>query len=127
MALLVRIGLPEAIRTRVAREEVVGLQADLAAERRLDFAYVRAAAGEQRPAKLRLDEELGIESVGRRVKGSAGDSTVNCRCSYSAPKASGMRTKTVLPLSEAPTLCAERSATTSAGLKLPPSSMRARI
>ena len=77
MLLLVRVGLPEAVGTRVAGEEMVGLQADLAAEWRLDFSYVWAAAGEERPAKLRLDEELSVEPIRCRVEGGARDRSID--------------------------------------------------
>ena len=77
MLLRVDVRLPEARRALVARELRVGLQPDLAAQRRLDLALVAARAGEERAAELGLDEELGVEDGGSRVEGDTRDSGVN--------------------------------------------------
>ena len=70
-------GLPLAGGARVARELRVGLETELAVERRLDLALVAARAGEQRAAELGLDEELSVEHLGRRVERRAGDRRVD--------------------------------------------------
>ena len=69
---------------------MVGLETDLAAERRLDFALVSARAGEERAAQLDLDEELGVEGAGGRVEGRAGDAGVDVvGCSDRVPGVTG--------------------------------------
>ena len=70
-------GLPLAGRARVARELRVGLETELAVERRLDLALVAARAGEQRAAQLRLNEEMRVELLGRRVEGRTRDGGVD--------------------------------------------------
>ena len=75
--LVAREGLPEAVRGRVSREEVVGLEADLAVERGHHLALVRAVAREERAAHLHLDEDLRVEDSRSRVEGSAGDGRVD--------------------------------------------------
>ena len=69
--------LPLARGAGVAREVVVGLETDLTSESGFDLALVAASAGEKRAAKLGLNEELGVESGGSRVKGCAWDSRVD--------------------------------------------------
>ena len=66
--LVVHEGLPLACRARVARDRVVGLEPELALERRLDLALVSARAGEDGPAKLSLEEELRVKEAGGGVK-----------------------------------------------------------
>ena len=63
--------LPEACRALVAGKLGVGLETQLAVERRLDLALVSTRAGEERAAELGLDEELGVERRGRRVERKA--------------------------------------------------------
>ena len=70
-------GLPLASGARVARELRVGLETELAVERRLDLALVAARAGEQRAAELGLDEELRVEELGGGVEGRSGDGRVD--------------------------------------------------
>ncbi len=77
LGLVVDERLPLARGARVARELGVGLQPDLAAERGLDLALVAPRAGEERAAELGLDEELGVEELGRRVEGRSGDGGVD--------------------------------------------------
>ena len=64
-------GLPLASGARVARELRVGLETELAVERRLDLALVAARAGEQRAAELGLDEELSVKDLWSRIEGCA--------------------------------------------------------
>lgn len=51
---------------------MVGLETDLAGESRLDLTLVAARAGEENTAELGLNEELGVELAGGRVKRQAG-------------------------------------------------------
>lgn len=69
--------LPLAGRTRVAREKVVGLEAELALQRGLDGALDAALPGERGPAQLRLDEELAVHDRGGGVEGRARDRRVD--------------------------------------------------
>ena len=77
LGLVVDERLPLARRARVARELRVGLEAQLAVQRGLDLALVPARAGEDRAPELGLDEELGVEELGGRVEGRAGDGGVD--------------------------------------------------
>lgn len=61
----------------VASNRAVGLEADLTAEGGLNFTLVARRSGEQRPAELRLDEELGIERARGGVEGRSGDRRVD--------------------------------------------------
>ena len=73
-------GLPLASGARVARELRVGLETELAVERRLDLALVATRSGEQRAAELSLDEELGVEELRGRVEGGSRNSRVDEVC-----------------------------------------------
>ena len=77
MLLVIDVRLPETRSAGVASEFAVGLQTDLAAERRHDFALIRAVAGEEGALELSLNEELSVERERRRVEGSAGDGGVD--------------------------------------------------
>ena len=77
LRLVVHERLPLAGRARVARELRVGLETELAVERRLDLALVAPRAGEERAAELGLDEELSVEELGCRVEGRPGDGGVD--------------------------------------------------
>ncbi len=70
-------GLPLASSARVTSELRVGLETELAAEGRLDLTLVAARAGEERTTELRLDEELSVEELRRRVEGGSGDRGVD--------------------------------------------------
>lgn len=72
LRLVVHERLPLARRARVARDRVVALQAHLALQRALHLALVAPLAGEQRPAQLRLDEELRVPQLRRRVERQPG-------------------------------------------------------
>ena len=74
---LTNVGLPLACRAGVASEQMVGLETDLALERRLDLALVCTVTREERAAELGLDEELGVEERRSRVEGRARDRRVN--------------------------------------------------
>ena len=77
MLLVVDVRLPETRSAGVARELAVGLQTNLAAERRHDLALVRAITGEEGALELSLNKELSVERERRRVEGSAGDGGVD--------------------------------------------------
>ena len=77
LRLVVHEALPLARRPAVPREQVVRLEAQLAVQRGLDLALVPARAGEDRAPELGLDEELGVEELGGRVEGRAGDGGVD--------------------------------------------------
>ncbi len=61
LLLVVSERLPLARRARVTREQMVGLQAHLAAEGGRHLALDAALTGEGLSAELGLDEELGVE------------------------------------------------------------------
>lgn len=77
LRLVVHERLPLAGRTLVAREQAVGLETELAAERRLDLTLVAAVAGEESAAELSLDEELGVEQLGGGVERRSRNGRVN--------------------------------------------------
>ena len=56
---------------------MVGLEADLAAEGRLDLALVPAGSREEGATELDLDEYLGVERAEGRVEGCARDTGVD--------------------------------------------------
>ena len=56
---------------------VVRLEAEFALERRLHGALDTTLAGEERAAKLSLDEELAVEDARSRVEWCAWDGRVN--------------------------------------------------
>lgn len=64
-------GLPLAGGPRVLGDLEVGLEAELAVERRQNLALVGAVAGEEGALQECLEEELAIESTGSRVEGGS--------------------------------------------------------
>ena len=56
---------------------MVGLEADLSVQGRLDLALVSTSAGEYSTAKLNLDKELRVEDAGRRIERRSGNGRVN--------------------------------------------------
>ncbi len=72
LRLVVDERLPLASCARVTRDRVVALQAHLSSERALHLALVAPLSGEQRPAQLRLHEELRVPDLGGRDERQAG-------------------------------------------------------
>lgn len=84
LLLIVRERLPFARCARITGQQVVGLEAHLAAEGRYHRAMNAGHTWECLTAELRLDEELGVKYLRGRVEWCARDSLVNpVRCSDS--------------------------------------------